>query len=113
MRGFVYILASRRGTLCTGCTDDLRRRVFEHRNGIHSRFASKYGCHRLAWLEECPTIQIAFAREQQIKGWTRARNLSLIRQQNFEHRDLAEGWVSCEPSLAPAQRWNRPPVTQF
>ena len=92
MPAFVYILTSNHGTLYTGCTDDLHRRVFEHRNGIHSRFASKYGCHRLAWFEECATLQTAYAREQQIKGWTRARKLALIQQINPEYRDLAEGW---------------------
>lgn len=92
MPAYAYILSSKRGTLYTGCTDDIHRRVFEHRNGIHSHFASKYGCNRLAWFEECPTIQIACAREQQIKGWTRARKVALIAAHNPTFRDLAQHW---------------------
>lgn len=94
MAAFAYILASNHGTLYTGCTDDLRRRIFEHRKGIHSRFAAKYGCHRLVWFEQKTTIQSAYAREQQIKGWTRARKLDLIREGNPAFRDLAERWFS-------------------
>lgn len=92
MPAWVYILSSTHGTLYTGCTRDLHRRVLEHRNGIHSRFASKYGCHRLVWFEELETIQKACAREQQVKGWTRARKIARIAAQNPVFRDLAETW---------------------
>jgi putative endonuclease len=90
--GWVYILAGRTGTLYTGVTSDLFRRVMEHRRGIRSGFASRYDCHRLVYFERFAHILPAIAREKTIKGWTRARKIALIESMNPEWRDLAQHW---------------------
>jgi putative endonuclease len=91
-RGWIYILCGRTGTLYTGVTSNLYKRVLEHRNGIKSGFASKYDCNRLVYFEEFGDITIAIDREKQIKGWTRAKKIALIETKNLRWRDLAEHW---------------------
>mgnify|MGYP000956984253 FL=1 len=69
---WVYILASRRnGTLYTGVTNDLSRRVFEHRSGAGSKFAARYAATMLVWYESYGDVNEAIAREKQIKKWER------------------------------------------
>ncbi|HEY1807716.1 MAG TPA: GIY-YIG nuclease family protein [Acidobacteriaceae bacterium] len=92
MPAWTYILSSNSKTLYTGSTNNLHRRVLEHRCGIHSHFASKYRCHRLVWFQQFDTPQAAMARETQIKGWTRAKKIALIQSANPELRDLAQFW---------------------
>jgi|SRR5579875_3078420 len=91
-RGWVYILASKSGTLYTGVTSDLGRRILEHRAGVRSGFASRYGCHRLVFYEESGDIAVAIAREKTIKGWTRAKKVALIESMNPEWKNFAEQW---------------------
>jgi|SRR6187402_62435 len=91
-RGFVYILGSNTGTLYTGVTSDLDRRIFEHREGIRSGFASRYGCTRLLHYESYEDIREAIRREKQIKGKTRAKKTAIIATLNPVFRDLAEQW---------------------
>ena len=67
-KGWVYILCGRTGTLYTGVTSNLYKRVFEHRNGINSGFASKYDCNRLVYFEEFGDITTAIDREKKIQG---------------------------------------------
>ena len=102
MPGFVYILASSTGTLYTGATDDLYRRITEHRNGIHSRFAGKYRCHRLVYHEQFDNMTEALAREAEVKGWTRAKKRALVESVNPEWRDLQQSWG--RPTLSPKER---------
>ncbi len=90
--GWVYILVGRTGTMSTGVTSDLYRRVLEHRAKIRSGFAAKYDCNRLVFYEESGDIGRAIDREEQIKGWTRAKKIALIEILNPEWKDLAEGW---------------------
>ena len=93
MRSYwTYIIASRRRVLYTGVTNDLERRVFEHKTGLTPGFAKRYGCDRLVFFEEADSPIVAIAREKQIKGWTRARKLALIEEQNPQWRDLSEDW---------------------
>ena len=93
MRSYwTYIIASRRRVLYTGVTNDLERRVFEHKTGLTPGFAKRYGCDRLVFFEEADRPIVAIAREKQIKGWTRARKLALIEEQNPQWRDLSEDW---------------------
>ena len=69
---YVYLLASRKhGTLYLGVTNDLARRVWEHREKVVSGFSSKYGIVRLVWFEAHDEITAAIAREKQIKKWRR------------------------------------------
>ena len=89
MSFYVYILASRRnGTLYIGMTDDIGRRVWEHKEGVRPGFTKKYGVKLLVWSEVHDSRESAFIRERQIKKWNRAWKLKLIEQQNPEWRDL-------------------------
>ena len=90
MSFYVYILASRRnGTLYVGMTDDLVRRVWEHRIGALPGFTRKYGVKMLVWYEQHETRETAFHRERQIKKWNRAWKLQLIERSNPTWKDLA------------------------
>jgi putative endonuclease len=90
MNFYVYILASRRnGTLYVGMTDDLVRRVWEHRIGAVPGFTRKYGVKMLVWYEQHETRKTAFQRERQIKKWNRAWKLQLIERFNPTWKDLA------------------------
>jgi putative endonuclease len=85
----VYLLASRpRGTLYVGVTNDLIKRVAEHRSGLMEGFTKKYGVKRLVWFEQTESIEAAIAREKQIKKWNRAWKIELIEKSNPGWRDL-------------------------
>ena len=85
----VYIMASRRiGTLYTGVTSDLSRRVYEHREHRVPGFTARYGCTLLVWYERYERMVDAIAREKQIKGGSRAKKLALIEALNPQWRDL-------------------------
>ena len=89
---WVYIIASKTGTLYTGITNDLDRRVFEHKNHLVPGFTAKYHCTRLLWYEEYSDVRSAIRREKQIKGWLRTKKIALIESQNPHCTDLAEHW---------------------
>jgi putative endonuclease len=85
----VYILASRRnGTLYTGVTSDLVKRVHEHKSDLVDGFTKTYGVHNLVHYETADDIESAIAREKQIKRWNRAWKVRLIEKQNPYWRDL-------------------------
>ncbi len=85
----VYIVASKRnGTLYTGVTSNLARRVWEHREGLFDGFTKRYGCKLLVWYEFYEIMPDAIAREKQIKAGSRARKLALIEIMNPTWRDL-------------------------
>ena len=89
MNFFVYILASRRnGTLYIGMTDDLVRRIWEHRTGTVPGFTSMYNVKMLVWYEQHETRESAFMRERQLKKWNRSWKLELIEQMNPTWLDL-------------------------
>ncbi len=89
MSFWVYILASRRnGTFYTGSTDDLSKRVWQHREGVGSAFTRKYGVTRLVWFEEHGERQSALEREARIKRWRRTWKLALVEAVNPQWRDL-------------------------
>ncbi|WP_237479643.1 GIY-YIG nuclease family protein [Lichenibacterium dinghuense] len=86
----VYILASKRnGTLYTGVTNDLGRRVDEHRNGRGSDFVRRYGVVRLVWAEAYDDVVEAIAAEKRIKRWHRRWKLELIEKSNPDWQDLS------------------------
>jgi len=86
---FVYIMASGpNGTLYTGVTDDLRRRVFEHRNDLIQGFTNKYRVHDLVYFEHADDIMSAIRREKQLKKWYRKWKIELIEENNPEWGDL-------------------------
>ncbi|MFS2040219.1 GIY-YIG nuclease family protein [Agrobacterium tumefaciens] len=85
MRGYVYILASKRnGTLYTGVTKNLSNRLFEHQNELTPRFTSQYGVKTLVWFEEYDLLTSAITREKTIKKWPRQWKLNLIERMNPE-----------------------------
>lgn len=89
MSYFVYMLASRkRGTLYIGVTNDLARRVSEHREGTASGFTRKYRVHRLVYAETFDEIEDAIHREKAMKEWQRAWKIQLIEKDNPEWIDL-------------------------
>ncbi len=89
---YTYIMASRTKTLYTGVTNDLERRVCEHKSKSTKSFTSRYHVTNLVWYEEFQDVNDAIAAEKTIKGWRRAKKLALIEEQNSEWRDLAAGW---------------------
>jgi putative endonuclease len=86
---YVYILASRRnGTLYVGVTNDIARRVYEHREGIIRGFTDRYGVKMLVWYEAYPRALEAIDAEKRIKRWRRMWKLELIERDNPQWRDL-------------------------
>ena len=86
---FVYMMASRRnGTLYTGVTTNLLRRVWEHCEGVLEGFTKAYDVKRLVWFEQHASIHDAIAREKSIKRWRRAWKMALIERENPLWRDL-------------------------
>lgn len=86
----VYILASIQRTLYIGVTNDLRRRVYQHKTGALRGFSSRYNVHRLVHYEAFTNIRDARQREKQLKGWVRRRKIELIEAQNPEWEDFAD-----------------------
>ena len=92
MAYYVYILASRiGGTLYIGVTNDLVRRVFEHKSKFVQGFTKKYDVSRLVYFEQYDDIQIAIQREKQLKKWNRAWKVRLIEEKNPNWDDLYPG----------------------
>ncbi|MCB9153949.1 MAG: GIY-YIG nuclease family protein [Caldilineae bacterium] len=87
---FVYIMANVSGTLYTGMTGNLERRVDEHKQKLVPGFTARYNITRLVWFESTPDVKSAIAREKQIKGWLRAKKVALIESVNPQWRDLSE-----------------------
>jgi putative endonuclease len=89
MAFYVYILASQKnGTLYVGMTDDLGRRIWDHKQEALPGFTKKYGVKLLVWFEAHESRESAFKRERQIKKWNRAWKIELIEKENWEWRDL-------------------------
>jgi putative endonuclease len=89
---FVYIMTNRSGTLYAGVTNNLERRVFEHKQKKIPGFTKKYNIDRLVYNEETPNIEEAIAREKQIKGWLRKKKIALIESLNPVWKDLSSDW---------------------
>lgn len=87
---FVYILASRSRNLYTGVTNNLQRRISEHREGLIPGFTSKYNIFRLVHFEMFADIRYAIAREKEIKAWRREKKIWLIERHNPTWEDLAQ-----------------------
>jgi putative endonuclease len=85
---YAYILTNKSGTLYVGVTNDLNRRIFEHKNMLVTGFTSDYNLDRLVYFEESNSVNDAIAREKQLKRWSRAKKLALVRSTNPEFIDL-------------------------
>ena len=92
MTYFVYLMASQKnGTLYAGVTNNLVRRVFEHKNDFVEGFTRRYGVHTLVWFESTSSIEAAIQREKQLKNWKRAWKVALIERDNPDWNDLYDG----------------------
>ena len=90
---YVYILANQRnGTVYTGVTNSLERRVWQHKSKLIAGFTKRYGVDRLVHFEAFRDISSAIAREKQIKAGSREKKLKLIERDNPDWKDLSEGW---------------------
>lgn len=95
---FVYIMTNRRrGVLYTGMTNDLHRRVYQHKNKLLGGFTSRYNLVKLVYYEETNDVREAIGREKQIKGWLRAKKIALIESVNPDWNDLSSEWY---PSMS-------------
>jgi putative endonuclease len=95
---FTYIMASRSRTLYVGMTGNLQRRVFEHKWREHDGFTARYNCDRLVWFERHQDVQVAIAREKELKGWRRSKKIALIESANAAWVDLSRDWYDYEPA---------------
>jgi putative endonuclease len=85
-------MASESGTLYIGVTNSLERRVYEHKSNRNPGFTQKYACHKLVYYEHFTDIEIAIAREKQLKKWRREKKEFLIRTMNRSWKDLSLDW---------------------
>ncbi len=90
---YVYILSNfTNTTLYIGVTNDLQRRIYEHKSKLIEGFSEKYNVDRLVYFEETTDIQSAIQREKNLKKWNRKWKNELIEKVNPEYKDLSEGW---------------------
>jgi len=85
-------MANRGGTLYTGVTNDLLRRVYEHKKKIIKGFTQKYNITKLVYCESTDDVSVAIAREKQIKGWRRSKKMALIKTVNPDLNDISIDW---------------------
>ena len=90
---YVYILTNAAKTLYTGVTNNLERRVYEHKQKLIPGFTKKYNLTMLVYFEVTHNIHSAIHREKQIKGWLRRKKIALIDSKNPEWKDLSIEWV--------------------
>ena len=91
---YVYILTNRSGTLYVGVTNDLERRIYEHKHKLLPGFAAKYNLTRLAYFEHTSDVEAAITREKEIKGWRREKKVALVESSNPQWEDLSLEWCS-------------------
>lgn len=90
----VYILSSQRnGTLYIGVTNDLLRRMYEHKTKLVKGFTAKYGVDRIVYMEPYEDVRLAIQREKCLKKWNRAWKIRLIEEANPEWKDLSESLI--------------------
>ena len=90
---YVYMLTNKHNTtLYTGVTNNLARRLYEHKHQLVDGFTKRYNLHKLVYFDVTSDIRAAIAREKEIKGWTRGKKNALIDGLNPEWKDLSEDW---------------------
>lgn len=88
---YVYILTNDRDKLLyIGVTNNLQRRVYEHKNGLFEGFTKDYGIHKLVYYEMCHDVKDAIKREKQLKNWRREKKIALIERMNPRWKDFGE-----------------------
>ena len=93
---YVYILANKRGVLYTGVTNDLERRVYEHKNKLVDGFTKRYNITQLVYFESTNDVTAAITREKQIKGLLRSKKVDLIKTTNPRLEDLSQNWFDSD-----------------
>ena len=94
---YVYILSNKSRTLYVGVTNDLERRLYEHRMKVVPGFTEHYGLTSLVYYESTTDVKSAIEREKEIKGWVRRKKTALIHSLNPEWKDLSGEWDSPQP----------------
>ena len=90
---YVYLLTNKSNTvLYTGVTNNLERRIYEHKNKLVDGFTKRYNIYKLVYFDYTPDVRAAISREKQIKGWTRAKKNALVESVNPSWKDLSETW---------------------
>jgi len=90
---YTYIITNKKnGTLYIGMTNDLERRMFEHKNKLIEGFTKKYGLNKLVYFEHFQYVNDAIKREKQFKNWNRQWKIDLAEQENKEWKDLSIDW---------------------
>ena len=93
MNYYVYILTNKTNrVLYIGVTNNLERRLYEHRNELADSFTKRYHVHKLVYFETTTVIRTAIAREKQLKGWLRVKKNALIETMNPKWEDLSTKW---------------------
>jgi len=96
---YVYLLTNKyRNVLYTGMTNNLQRRLYEHRNKQVKGFTNKYNVDQLVYFEETTDVEAAITREKQIKGWLRKKKDQFIETHNPSWMDLSRAWIEGDPS---------------
>ena len=91
---YVYILTNKKnGTLYIGMTNDLERRIFEHKHKLVEGFTKKYNLDKLVYFEQFQYVNDAIKREKQLKNWNRQWKTDLIEKDNSNWSDLASDWI--------------------
>jgi putative endonuclease len=93
---YVYILSNKRGALYTGVTNDLERRIYEHKKKLIDGFTKRYNITKLVYFESTNDVSTAITREKQIKGLLRSKKVELIKTMNPTWDDLSEDWFEKE-----------------
>lgn len=91
---YVYVMSNKARMIYVGMTNDLLRRVYEHKNKLVKGFTSKFNMTKLVYFESTDDVTAAIAREKEIKGWVRRKKTALISTTNPEWKDLSEEWYS-------------------
>ena len=89
---YVYILSSESKVIYTGMTNNLERRIYEHKNKLIEGFSKRYNTYKLVWYEETDDVGAAIAFEKKIKGWKRFKKVTMIEEENPGWDDLAIDW---------------------
>ena len=89
---YVYIMTNKSGTLYAGMTNNIKRRIHEHKTKLRPGFTNKYNIVRLVYFETFSDASSAIAREKVIKGWLRSKKIELIKKANPELEDLSSEW---------------------
>jgi len=89
---YVYIMSSKTGTLYIGMTNDIKKRVYQHKNHLIPGFTNKYNIDRLLYVETVSDPISAISREKQIKKWRREKKIAIIDSMNPDWKDLSDGW---------------------